>query len=205
MPHYQSLTVSQGAVLDLPVDGFHLITGPPGSGKSVMAVYRTESLANMGQPVILLQPGGELDWDPRQWGVDQTIVSIWHSWFPRWFRGAYGEDPPRVSEWGFDWDACSRIAGHNPAPEELIPHLIVDEGQALPRGFYTFFLFVRGSMTVFCDDNQPPDPPPEGEPAETDPKPPTAPDSSGTNAENMVTLGIKSHLRLETTFQLRAD
>lgn len=44
----------QGLLADMPFEGHHLITGPPGSGKSLLAVQRAVMLALTGAPVTLL-------------------------------------------------------------------------------------------------------------------------------------------------------
>ncbi len=78
------LTDNQRAVIELPLKESHLITGPPGSGKTVMALYRAQALSRMGEPIKLLMfnkllslyTSGALSGI----GVDDGSVSTYHSW-----------------------------------------------------------------------------------------------------------------------------
>ena len=158
LPEEEDLGDDQRGVINLDLAESHLVSGPPGSGKSVMAVYRTISLDGLEEPVILIMHGKVLtlftEGALRHQGVDSAVISTYDAWFPRWFRSAYGQDPPRISKWRFDWDACIRLAGEHPAPEPLRPHVIVDEGQDLPQMFYIFLSLAARTMTVFADENQ---------------------------------------------------
>jgi len=158
LPVYQDLTDDQKAVIDLPLNESHLITGPPGSGKSVMAVYRAQALSRLGEPTMLLMYNRMLrlytEGALTQLGVENSAVSTYHSWFPRWFRSVYGEEPPMVDQWMFDWDGCIGIAGRNPPPDHLRHHVIVDEGQDMPQKFYLFLRAITRSITVFADEHQ---------------------------------------------------
>ncbi len=158
LPNENDLGDDQTEVINLGLAKSHLVSGPPGSGKSVMAVYRTIALDCVGEPVILIMHGKVLtlftEGALRRQGVDSVLISTYDAWFPKWFKKAYGQDPPKISPWIFDWDACIRIAGQHPVPDRLGQHVIVDEGQDLPQKFYSFLSLATRTMTVFADENQ---------------------------------------------------
>lgn len=158
LPIYQDLTPDQRLVIDLPLDESHVITGPPGSGKTVMAVYRAQALQKLNEPTILLMYGKLLSTYTKgalkSLGVSEATVSTMHAWFPKWFKDVYGETPPMIDKWTFDWNEAFEIVGRNPVPEKLRQHVIIDEGQDLPREFYILLRAISRSATVFADENQ---------------------------------------------------
>lgn len=187
LPVRQDLTPDQQRVIELPLDVSHLVTGPPGSGKTVMALYRAHALARVGEPVMLLMFSKLLSrYAEGALGglsVEETAVSTYHSWFPKWFKAAYSQQPPMISRYEFDWAACIGIVGNHPAPEKLRPHVLVDEGQDMPQEFYLFLRLICRSMTVFADENQ------------------ILMDHNSTNEEIRIAGNITSTARLERNFR----
>lgn len=54
-PGYEDLSLEQDEVYNLPLDGKSLVSGPPGTGKSVMALYRAQALSiDDRTPAILM-------------------------------------------------------------------------------------------------------------------------------------------------------
>lgn len=187
LPTYQDLTPDQKAVIDLPLDVPRLVTGPPGSGKTVMAVYRAQALSRAKEPTILLMFGKLLSLYTRgalrSLNIAESSVTTYHSWFPRWFKAAYGRHPPMVDRWTFDWTGCFGIVGANPPPERLRTHVIVDEGQDMPPAFYMVLRAIARSMTVFADENQ------------------ILTEANSTNEQICAAGGITSRSRLERNFR----
>ena len=158
LPTYQELSKQQQHIFDLPFDESHIVTGPPGSGKTVMAIYRAEMLhRTRNEPTLLLMYGRLLGRYStaavRSLGIE-SIVRNYHAWFRDWFQDTYRTPPPMESQYGFDWGACFRVVGDSPPPPKLRPHLIVDEGQDMPREFYAILRAIARTMTVFADENQ---------------------------------------------------
>lgn len=44
LPKYSDLTDEQRVIVNLPLDKNHLVTGAPGTGKSVIAIYRVSDM-----------------------------------------------------------------------------------------------------------------------------------------------------------------
>ncbi|MFE0454992.1 AAA family ATPase [Streptomyces sp. NPDC058914] len=152
---YLDLAPDQRAGLDgLPFDGNHLVSGPPGSGKSVLAAQRAVMLALTGTPVVLLTYSNLL----RQslagavhalGPADRSVrVMTAHRWLAEW----YGATPPGSGDGWYDWDALFNRAA-DPA-SATGPTLVVDEGQDLPPEFYLLVRMLKARATVFADECQ---------------------------------------------------
>ncbi|MGW2696118.1 DNA helicase [Streptomyces sp. NPDC001296] len=152
---YLDLTPQQRAALDdLPFDGNHLISGPPGSGKSLLAAQRAVMLALTSTPVVLLTRSNLL----RQslaaivhalGPADRSVrVATAHSWLAEW----YGPKAPRSEDGWYDWPAFyERAAETEPDPSLT---LVVDEGQDLPPEFYRLCRLLGARTTVYADECQ---------------------------------------------------
>ncbi|MER6252856.1 hypothetical protein ABT224_15995 [Streptomyces sp. NPDC001584] len=155
---HPDLTPAQRDCLDaLPLTGNHVVSGPPGSGKSLLAAHRAVHLALTGRPTLLLSRSNLL----RQLlhGTLQeltvpgapAVAATVHSWVLRRFgRGA----SPTEDGW-FDWTALiHRAAATFGDDDPATPHLVVDEGQDLPPGFYQLARLAAASVTVVADECQ---------------------------------------------------
>jgi superfamily I DNA/RNA helicase len=157
LPDFDSLSDEQDEVLDLPLDSSTIVTGPPGTGKTVMAIYRARMLHRAKRSTLLLMYGRLLS-TYTQAAVEQLevegVVSTYHSWFTRFFREAYGRYPPRADRWDFDWSACKEVIFNSPPPDAEKRHILVDEGQDMPVDFYLLLCLISRSLTIFADENQ---------------------------------------------------
>ena len=97
LPDFNALSEEQDDILDLPLDVSTLITGPPGTGKTIMAIYRAQMLDKARRPTLLLMYGKLLSTYTKaavkESGID-GVVSTYHSWFPRFYQETYGSRPP---------------------------------------------------------------------------------------------------------------
>jgi hypothetical protein len=155
---YPDLSPQQRAVLDeLPFDGNHLVSGPPGSGKSLLAVQRAAMLALTGTPVALLTRSNLL----RQLlaghvqalgavGGGVRVMTV-HAWLAEWY-GGWAPTTGSDGAYAYDWAAFyDRAVDRDPDPGLT---LVVDEGQDLPPEFYRLCRLIQARVTVFADECQ---------------------------------------------------
>lgn len=157
LPSLAAFSNEHEEVLKKPFDSSFLTVGPPGTGKSVMAIYRARLLAKSGRKTILIMYGRVLS-DYTKAAVESAgisgIVSTYHKWFPQFWRRCYGVQPPKVSQWEFDWTECLKKILADPPPSSEKRHIVIDEGQDLPKEFYILMGWISESLTIFADENQ---------------------------------------------------
>lgn len=157
LPSYQDLSKEQDRINNLSLDGSYLVTGPPGTGKTVMALYRASMLQSKRRPVKLLMHGRLLSQYTRS-AVDELLidgsVSTYHRWLTDYFWSQHGRRVPSHHPFDYDWGEVLRIVNASPPPEVDCPDLIVDEGQDLPKEFFILARLVSKNLTVFADENQ---------------------------------------------------
>ena len=157
-------------LLGAPLSGVILISGPPGSGKTVMAFHRAEALATKFETVNVVMFNSVLSRFSNNATSEEKIqVKTFHSWFYRWWQAA---TKTRVIESAkfkpnftalFD-DLIKRESEDNLDLKKLNwGHVIIDEAQDFSNKHYQFLnkvktAFYSGdempSATILADENQ---------------------------------------------------
>jgi hypothetical protein len=160
VPSAAELTREQLAVFDLPADGRFLVTGPPGTGKTILALLRAQRLVNLGhRPTIVLYNkalAAMVRAEAKKMKLSER-VKTYHAWFASLYREATGSYVlPQLEPYVYDWDA---VAKDGPAFFKArktldLEYVIVDEAQDLPADFFGFLQSLGSNLTVFADENQ---------------------------------------------------
>jgi len=162
IPTYTELSEEQLVVLNLPEKGRFLVTGPPGTGKTIMALKRAELANNSGMGVELIMMGKPLSEATSQAasgiGIDGD-AKTYHSYLWRKYYQIFKRQVHQVEPYVHDWEAILEdINNLNHKRLEQIKSnsetLIIDEGQDMNKFFYLFVQYLFENFTIFADDNQ---------------------------------------------------
>ena len=156
-PTYQDLSEEQDEINNLPLKGNYLVTGPPGTGKTVMALYRGQMISERGESVRLLMHGKLLSQYTSQvvksLGMNGSVTTF-HSWIGKWCRANWRCNMPSLGRFQPDWAKIIELAIEKPPERGGMPHLLVDEGQDMRPEFFMFARSIARGLTVFADENQ---------------------------------------------------
>lgn len=160
LPGIQDLSKEQEAVRALPKEGRHLIVGGPGTGKSVLALIRARRHSRDNDDYLFLVFNHLLDRACGQLFGDGLESRTWDGWFRDVFSETAKQPvpvhpPDQRGYRAIDWDGVDEIVETLPSDLVDLPYLIIDEGQDMPREFYSSLVdlgFER--FFVVADQNQ---------------------------------------------------
>jgi len=148
-----------------PLEGRYFLTGGPGTGKSVMCLLRARRLHDANKNYCFLVFNHLLRFASHQlFGIDLKAAQ-WQAWFYKVFEEITGRKVPYLDavaaeKWRpVDWNTCLDLLGEqsSDALEKRYKdqHLIIDEGQDMPPGFYQFLNAIPfENVFVAADFNQ---------------------------------------------------
>jgi DNA helicase IV len=156
LPTYQELSKEQDTINNLPLSGTHLVVGPPGTGKTVIAIYRAEMCkrAKLSSQFIVYNNTLRqyLDTAIREKDINgQTLT--YHSWFGKWYWRNFHKYPPQTERYKYDWQQIHENISRQ-KNYDVFDHLIIDEGQDFSKEFYLVIRQIAKNVSVFADENQ---------------------------------------------------
>src|SRR5262245_60215344 len=109
LPAYQALSKEQDRINGLPLSGNFLVSGPPGTGKTVMAIYRASLLNKKMRRATLLMYSKVLityaNSAVEEVGVPLDLVSTMHHWLEGYWKRHFNKRPPYLAPYVFDWNS----------------------------------------------------------------------------------------------------
>ena len=145
-------------VYEAPFDESLFVVGPPGSGKTVLAVHRAQMLASDGITVALITLNrmlrrliAQLTEEDEEGRVHAQTM---HQFVSCRYRAQANAGVPSTAPYVHDWKAMfATLKRRGVRPKPM--HVIVDEGQDLPKGFFRYLRkFAATTYTVFADEDQ---------------------------------------------------
>ena len=161
LPGIQDLSKEQEAARALPKEGQHLIVGGPGTGKSVLALIRARRHGRDEDNYLFLVFNHLLNRASDQLFGAGFESRTWDGWFRETFRQIVKQPvpllPPRPDEYtGIDWNGVAGAIETLPSGADMDrPFLVIDEGQDMPREFYSSLANLGfDRFFVVADQNQ---------------------------------------------------
>ncbi len=151
LPKLDDLVGEQIAIYEMPADTPLFVVGPPGSGKTSLAVLRCNHLNQLKTDCSVVTRNRMLAALSSQLGAPTSTM---HELVSKDYWDTFSRKISEDHGYIYDW---TRLA-ESYKSKDLQPkreHLIVDEGQNLPKGFFSWVLqHGAESATVFADEDQ---------------------------------------------------
>lgn len=155
LPKDKDLTPSQMGIINLPTNQNWVIEGSPGTGKTVMAIYRAGQIAKnknilllvFNRPLMLYLNTALND------KFKNCKVYTYHSWLADFYKMNFKRSYPKIDgdRYNPDWvqvlKDCRGIG-------KKYDHIIIDEAQDFPIELVGLLNDIAKSMTCFIDPNQ---------------------------------------------------
>ena len=171
LPKATELDSDQQAILDAPLTSNLFVSGPPGCGKTVIALYRALAASKTNQPCQMIMYNKVLTKYTSGGGGQAIPTSTMNSWLNAWWKTGRMGAMPKLKQQQNNWrepdykTMQGNIISQQPISSEMNwGHLVIDEGQDFSPDFYnllniaTHLLTEQGEqppvMTILADENQ---------------------------------------------------
>ncbi|WP_321804276.1 AAA family ATPase [Burkholderia sp. BCC1988] len=154
LPKLDDLVDEQMLVYEHDPDENLFVAGPPGSGKTSLAVLRAKFLKELGKRVLVVTRNKMLAALTAQLDGEGLESYTMNAFVGRAYHGLTHQNLPQFYPFVYDWNTIIEVfAAAGAAPQ--LDHLIVDEGQNLPAEFFHWAVrFGAKNLTVFADEDQ---------------------------------------------------
>lgn len=157
LPVLDDLEQEQFVVYEQPADKSILVVGPPGSGKTSIAIWRAIFVARQNKKVVLVTRSRMLAGLAQQMSLEGGLpieTTTMQSFVWNDYRAHFGQGPTKAGSYDLPWTSIAKkyaAAGVSPS----IDHVLVDEGQNLPPSFFSWLVGHRAkAVSVFADEHQ---------------------------------------------------
>lgn len=155
LPNGNDLTIEQLDIINLPTNEDWVITGGPGTGKTVMAVYRAAQLGRKKKILMIVYN------KPLQQYIETAVrgsvyknceIKTYHQWVSDFYKSELpGHAVPKFDRFDLDWDTileqCADVG-------KVYDHVIIDEAQDFPIKLIRLLKMVSKNITCFVDPDQ---------------------------------------------------
>lgn len=160
LPSFNRLHEEQKRIFLADPDQSMLVVGPPGSGKTSVALWKANILAGpeFARRVVVVTKNRMLTALATQISQDHGNAPVssmtMHSLVWNDYLSRFGRSVPQYSKFNFIWpQVLQDYQAANIQPR--IDHLIIDEGQNLPKPFFVWARrFGARAVSAFADENQ---------------------------------------------------
>jgi len=159
LPTWEELShdEEQLEVLEAPLDKPLFVAGPPGSGKTSLAIWRADALSELYDNVPVVTFNRMLRRSLKLVAHEHDLAgsaATMHSFVANHYRVHTLEQAPTAPSdtYAYRWKIMiKRLMGRGPNSEAIV----VDEGQDLPKGFFIYASqCVAKMLTVYADEEQ---------------------------------------------------
>lgn len=166
LPNIEDLTKQQETIRALPSEGKYLIVGGPGTGKSVVALFRVKKLQRENKQCVCLAYNKLLITSNAQLAEEEIQSRQWQSWFEKLYKHTLNQKhipilpSKKDGKPPYDWqEILSKIDEHCQSDEQKADfseqYLVIDEGQDMPPQFYQSLIKLGfKNFFVVADQNQ---------------------------------------------------
>lgn len=157
LPTWEELSKDeQVPIANLPLNNSFIVTGGPGTGKTILALHRAAKLKASSSQVNFLVYNktlrNYLEQAISEAGLNEYVVKTWHSWFYNYYQGKIGNLVPEVSSYNPNWVIIEEESSLT--SNKIFDHLIIDEAQDLPIPLLKILRKISNNITAFADENQ---------------------------------------------------
>lgn len=154
LPKLSDLIGEQMDVYDADPQSNLFVAGPPGSGKTTLAISRAQNLVVLGKSFVIITKNRMLAALASQLGGVGVSTSTMHKFVATDYGQRFGELVPKLGQYDYDWQKV--LAKYTiTAAVPKFDHLIIDEAQNLPREFFPWAVqFGATNISVFADEDQ---------------------------------------------------
>jgi len=157
LPTWAMLSAEQETIVNMPTTKDYVVQGSPGTGKTVMALYRAARIAQRddcdvtilvyNRPLMMYMQtateGNSL--------FKKVKISTYHSWLVELYKQKFDSSAPKLDKFEFDWDKIVRDAAKIANCKN---HIIIDEAQDFPIELIQALKVISKNITCFIDPNQ---------------------------------------------------